>query len=365
MTPASRENSGTRRRLCLPTSEWPAEDQKAWARILRTGDILDDAGPAAHWAPATRHKYWRGYGRWIRFLGDSGWLDEGALPEDRVTRDAVSAYLDDLVGRAPYTIIGRVAELHAVISAIAPTRDWRWLREVISRLRARGPVGGDKSGRIVHSARLYEAGVDYMNKIDGKDAKASVMKATRYRDGLIVALLAARPIRLRNLAMIRIGRHLKPIGDGYVLAFDAGETKTKRPLEVPVPVELVDPLLRYLDHYRPRLLNGANSDRLWITQYRIPMSESCLYGRIVRVTQKLVGVRINPHLFRDCAATTLAIEDPDHVRMIAPLLGHTTLRTAEIHYNQARSLEASRLHQKSVIALRRRRKTRDRRAERR
>ena len=58
-----------------------------------------------------------------------------------------------------------------------------------------------------------------------------------------------------------------------------------------------------------------------------------------------MGVPISPHLFRDCAATTIAIDDPEHVLTIAPLLGHTTLKTSEKHYNHARSLDASRRFQ--------------------
>ena len=49
-----------------------------------------------------------------------------------------------------------------------------------------------------------------------------------------------------------------------------------------------------------------------------------------------------PHLFRDAAATTLAIADPAHVRVAAPLLGHRTFATTERHYRQARAYEAHR-----------------------
>jgi hypothetical protein len=35
----------------------------------------------------------------------------------------------------------------------------------------------------------------------------------------------------------------------------------------------------------------------------------------------------SPHLFRDCAATTLAIPDPAHVGAVAAILGHTNSRT--------------------------------------
>jgi integrase len=63
---------------------------------------------------------------------------------------------------------------------------------------------------------------------------------------------------------------------------------------------------------------------------------------------------MNPHLFRDCAATTIALNDPEHVLITRDLLGHTTLRTAERYYNLARSVEAARAHQKLIRSLRRR-----------
>ncbi len=61
---------------------------------------------------------------------------------------------------------------------------------------------------------------------------------------------------------------------------------------------------------------------------------------------------LNPHLFRDCAATSIAIEDPEHVRISASILGHASLATTEKYYNQARTLEAGRLYQKSVVTMR-------------
>ena len=51
---------------------------------------------------------------------------------------------------------------------------------------------------------------------------------------------------------------------------------------------------------------------------------------------------MTPHLFRDAAATSIAIHDPEHVTNIMPVLGHSTLTTCERHYNQAQGLEAGR-----------------------
>jgi hypothetical protein len=69
-------------------------------------------------------------------------------------------------------------------------------------------------------------------------------------------------------------------------------------------------------------------------------------------TREGLGQAINPHLFRDCAATSIAINDPAHVGIASRLLGHRTGSTTERYYNQARSVEASRLMQKSLVALR-------------
>ena len=74
------------------------------------------------------------------------------------------------------------------------------------------------------------------------------------------------------------------------------------------------------------------------------MTQMALYDRIRARTKDSFGVAINPHLFRDAAATTLAIADPAHVRVAAPLLGHRNFGTTERYYRQARSQEAHRAY---------------------
>ena len=63
---------------------------------------------------------------------------------------------------------------------------------------------------------------------------------------------------------------------------------------------------------------------------------------------------MSPHLFRDAAATSIVIEDPEHVRIIAAINGHRSLRTDEKHYIQATGLEAGREYQQAILARRRR-----------
>jgi integrase/recombinase XerD len=73
-----------------------------------------------------------------------------------------------------------------------------------------------------------------------------------------------------------------------------------------------------------------------------------IYLRVCKRTRDAFGVAVNPHLFRDAAATTLAIADPGNVRVAAPLLGHRTFATTERYYQQAKSLQA---HRQYIAAL--------------
>ena len=69
-------------------------------------------------------------------------------------------------------------------------------------------------------------------------------------------------------------------------------------------------------------------------------------------TQARFGWVVNVHLFRDCAATSIAAEDPDHVRMAAQLLGHASLQTTERYYIAANTRSALRLHHDRIREIR-------------
>jgi integrase len=56
--------------------------------------------------------------------------------------------------------------------------------------------------------------------------------------------------------------------------------------------------------------------------------------------------------FRDALATSVAIDDPDHVRMAATLLGHASLRTTQRYYDHSRMLAAGRRYQDRITRLR-------------
>jgi integrase/recombinase XerD len=341
-------------RRCLPLHAWPEPDRLAWEAALASGDLLDGTiGPGHQWCPDTREKYRKGYGRWLTFVIGSGRFNPADAPADRITRDAIARYLEELQDQvASWTVWGRVAELLAVARAIAPEGDWHWLRGIVGRLETRVVATKNKHIRLRPAAEILGWAIGYMDELVANPPPRH--GPTRFRDALMIALLIACPtMRLRNLTGIEIGANLVSTSAGYELRFGASEMKARKPVEVPVPDCLVPHLKHYLEVVRPRLLQGRDSVRLWITQYGEPMREKTVYESITGTTERAFGKPINPHFFRDCAVTSVAVEDPKHIGIAPPILGHTDPRTTEQHYIQAQQIDAGRKLQASLRTLRR------------
>jgi integrase/recombinase XerD len=111
-------------------------------------------------------------------------------------------------------------------------------------------------------------------------------------------------------------------------------------------------LTEYLAVHRPLLTGRPQSDHVWLTSAGNPYLKTNLSQRISMLTLRHVGVAISAHLFRDCAATTIATEIPEQVLIIAPSLGHTSLKTSEDHYNHAQGLLAGRRYQETLKQVR-------------
>ncbi|RMI17308.1 hypothetical protein EBE87_23040, partial [Pseudoroseomonas wenyumeiae] len=239
------------RRVAWPVAQWPAADREAWARAQRPGDFLEEAGAAATWRPATLRAVVGAYGRWLAFLDTEGTFDAAPAAASHITPDTVRRYVAVLRAQcAPVTRAGYIAWLCMMAQALAPERDWRWLNAVQARLQRQAEPVRQKRTRVVPAGELRQLGLDVMARAEALEAVRpnQPLAARDFRDGLMIALLAMRPLRQRNFLGIEIGRHLQPLGDGYVLVFAGSETKNHRPLEASVPASLVPALRRYLDH---------------------------------------------------------------------------------------------------------------------
>lgn len=351
------------RRHCPRPEEWPIPDRCAWEAAMTKGDILEPGGDGADWAPLSRRKIAKGYARWLTWLKTYQLLDPATAPAARITPERVQDYVADLrLINAPYTVLARVQELYQAIRVVAPDCDWGWLRRIEARVRHGAVSVRNKRQRVMPSETLFRYGVELIATADDPGTGSLLKRACRFRDGLMIAVLAARPLRRRNFARIEVGRHLVQVDGAYQLRFEGRETKTGEPIETPFPAALVPQLTRYLAEFRPFLLHRAerksrsaqqSDPSLWISVHGAAMTEIGTYFAICKLTEERFGHVVSPHLFRDSAATSIAIEDPEHILIVRSVLGHASLQTSERYYTHARMLEASRRYQQRILELRR------------
>lgn len=330
-------------RRAMPFEEWPEPDQRAWEVAMAGGDVFEERGRGARWAAATKDTDQRLYGRWLGYLAYIGELTDIRSLADRVTRETVRRYNAHLIGLgtvAPRTRLSMLVGLKEVIRAMAPDRDWRWFQDMCNRIQRNADPSRDKRQRVRSSGEIYAAA------LAGLAAQPQEPQMLRhlvdYRDHLMLALLAARPLRKKNFTWLELDRHVIRVEDRWLIAIPGKETKTGQPQEFWMPDDLVPWFEHYLTDVRPRFPGADATAQLWVSKDGPRLGNQFLYWRITKLTERLSGAPLNPHLLRDCAATTLALESPDLAQTASPLLGHRHVSTTSRNYVQAKNLEASR-----------------------
>lgn len=341
----------------IPFEQWPEGDQARWLVAGTDADPLDEPGLAADWSPKTLRTVETRNGFWLTFLRDHGYLDAKVPPAARLTREHLIEYWHDLQARvlSSVTIAGYFRDLREAVRVMQPGADLSVIEHLLHRLEAVAEPSRDKRLLVVSPVLLLEAAIAEMKRLQSlQERKPSRRTAGRFRDALMVAFLATRPLRLANLTAIELLKHMTKEGAVYWCSFNGPETKENLPLDFPMPEALTVWIDRYLALYRLLLLRGCTSNRLWISTRSAPMVDNTVYCRVTHTTKQLIGKSINPHLFRDCVATFVAEEMPEDYMIIARILGHATLATAEEHYNHAGMLSAQARYLEALARLRRR-----------
>jgi integrase/recombinase XerD len=331
-------------KLHLPYADWPHDDRIRWEAAFKVGvDRFDDCGPAAHLAEPTRLGLRDGHARFLAFLSahDSNLLARS--PAARINREVVEAYVRSF-SCGGITTVTNLHRLRDTLRFICPDEDWSWLLTIIKRISAQARPK-PKMHHMVTSEALYPLGIKLMDRaVTDLIAAESTSKARAfaYRDGLMIALLALIPLRLRTLGALRIGKHLVQSGNLWALDIPAEDNKTKRPLEFPISAELSGRIDLYLNQFRCRILGAGTHDHLWASDQGRAMHDGTIYNMITRRTREALGFPVNPHRFRRAAATFWSSRDPANVRGVKDLLGHASFNTTEKHYIMAQSRVAGR-----------------------
>jgi hypothetical protein len=249
----------------LQVHEWPEADQRAWEAACRPGSRLKRGGAASRLAEVSRADFANRYGAFLGFLERTGRLNRNGRAAGQVTAPNVDVYLADLNARVrSVTCWNAIYKLRRAAELLAPTEDFSWLAEIEKDI-ALIMEPKSKFDRLVFSDRLLEAGLTIATEADlfGSNELA---RARGIRNGLMIALLALYPSRLKNFAGLEIGRTFREANSSWWIALPSVSTKTRRPDERRVHSALNPRIDLYLKQSRPVLIGSRPAtNALWIS----------------------------------------------------------------------------------------------------
>ncbi len=324
----------------VPTAEWPTADQLAWAEAGRPAQRLKRGGVASHLAPVSQADIANRYGLYLDYLQRNGRFDLTGSAKTFVTLDNVQRFVAELQARVrSVTVWNSVYKLRRAAQLLAPTVDVGWLTEIEKDI-ALEVVSRSKADRLVLTERLVEAGLTLIGEAV-MFAKTPLACAVGVRNGLLIALLALHPIRIKNFAALTITDTFTNVDGRWWLHIPSDDTKSHRMDERQVPEFMTDLVNTYVETLRPALCRGDEHSALWVSSTTgRQMTTKNLGTLISKLTRETIGVDVSPHLFRTAGASTAAIYGGSHPHLASALLNHRDPRVTEEHYNLATSISA-------------------------
>jgi integrase len=338
----------------LPLDQWPTADRSAWADACQPAERLKRGGAASHMKDITRRDLARRYGYFLDHVQRTEGLDLNAETAAYVRPGRVGRFLAELQARVrSVTVYGSIYKLRRMAQLLAPGRDFAWLTDIEKDL-ALVMQPKSKFDRLVNTNVLIDAGMIQMAETNAAMQRSALGRARQFRDGLMVALLAFHPIRLKNFAALEIGRTFKKFKDSWWIVLPASETKENRPDERPVDTCLTPWIDRYLSIHRPVLARTDDAPAsLWLSSNDgCAMTYTAVEKVISQTTLASVGIDVSPHLFRTAAVSTSAVHAGSSPHLGSALLHHTHSAVTEKHYNYASSLSAAQSYAALIRALR-------------
>ena len=350
-----RKSPHNRRALAL--ENWPDRDRRAWlaAQTNADEDLLAIDKPAVRWRDSSKELFVRYYGIWLAWLDTEGLLDPNVGPGERVTPARLAEFLraQRKRGSQAKTLVNQAVSLRHMFDALAPSQDWSWTLTIIGRLKTAVVVAKNHSD-LPSIKELFDLGVLLMRRAECAQKGSAKQRAVMYRNGLSIAILAARPLmRRQNLATMKIGQHLIKDGPAYRLQFSGDDMKGRRSRGGELPSAFTGWIDRYLETYRPVLFIGKpdNDGAFFISGMGLPIYPHAMSNEIGEITEAFFGRRVTTHEFRHAAASSIAKEDPEHVGIVPSMLGHTQFKTSEQYYIFADEHEAFRRLDRAMSRL--------------
>jgi site-specific recombinase XerD len=278
------------------------------------------------------------YARWLNWLFENCPRSLDLLPVARMQPETIEDYIADQRKRIADISIGMaIHDIDAALKLLDRKYKAPWVKPILAILRRERPHRRNKTERIVPTKDLLEYGIQLMEQA-GSISPMKRRAAVDYRDGLIIALLSVRPLRLANFIGLAVGKDIALRHNRFWCSIPATETKNRLNLEYPLPQQLQKQLEFYFEEVRPWFVEQAKkheqplSNCFWLSLWGRPISRNAFRAMLRFRTVAKFGKSVNPHLFRDCLATSIATTNPDLIWTTSLMLGHRSDLTSQISY---------------------------------
>ena len=272
---------------------------------------------------------------------DALWLDDG------LAKTSLASYRSDLMRVAawaakhdagPLIRIGEpalvrfIAEVSSSLKASSQARYVSTLRRFYRYLLTRNRITSDPTLKVALPAKPTRL----PKIVSEKQVEALLTAPPRetllgQRDRAMLETLYATGLRVSELVGLKL--HEVNFDMGVVRIFGKGSKERL----VPLGEAAIDEVRNYLNVARNELLNGRQSDDLFITARGAAMTRQAFWQLIKRyaVTAGIDAKRLSPHVLRHAFATHLLNHGAD-LRVVQMLLGHSDISTTQIYTHVAR-----------------------------
>jgi integrase len=193
-------------------------------------------------------------------------------------------------------------------------------------------------------ARVVLLSEQLMQQARSHQRHAPVRAAVLAQIAVAVAILTVAPVRLGNLASIRLGENLiKPGGpdSNYWLRFAKYDVKNRAALEFILDETVTKIIDEYAHDFRPSLMRATNEDWLFPGRSSDHKEKISFSTQIVERVQVSTGLRITVHQFRHAAAALILKHRPGEYELVRRILGHKSVQTTTAFYCSLETTQAS------------------------
>ena len=272
---------------------------------------------------------------------DALWLEDGlaktTLDSYRSDLGQLSLWLanhdhEALLDLRDTTLAAFVAHLSRQTRASSQSRYLSTLRRFFRWQLGRGRIVADPTLKLANPARpsrlpkvMSEKQVDSLLSAPDLDTSLGL------RDRAMLETLYASGLRVSELVNLRM--HEVSFNEGVLRALGKGSKERL----VPLGEQAIDWLGRYLNEARREILNGRQSDALFVTARGGPMTRQAFWQLIKRYALRagIAPEKLSPHVLRHAFATHLLNHGAD-LRVVQLLLGHADISTTQIYTHVAR-----------------------------